>query len=66
MAVQGNFIDSLLNIVIPIGAILFFGFAAFKAFGPQIRHFVEWIKEMFSGETKQQKVDSFGGTIVYQ
>ena len=57
-------VDSFLNAVIPIGAILFFGFAIFKAFAPQFREFGEWIRGIFAG--KKEKVDPmYGGSIQY-
>lgn len=50
-------VDSFLNIIVPIGAIAFFGFVLFKAFGNEVKRFGEWIVDKLSDEHRAPKID---------
>lgn len=59
-------LDSFLNFIIPLGAVLFFGFIMYKAIGPELRRFGRWIKSFFDeGEAPVETGPQIGGTIVY-
>lgn len=53
-------LDQILNIVIPIAAFGFFGFLIYKAFGPQLATFWEWLSGMFQKKEEPASPGSGG------
>jgi len=50
-------IDDFLNIIVPLGAIVFMGVIMFRAFGSEMRRFGEWIKEKFTRDSPGPRID---------
>ena len=42
-------LDSILNVVVPIAALVFLGFVVYKGFKEPIDDFIHWIGGMFGG-----------------
>ena len=58
-------IDSFLNIAIPVGIILWFGFIIYKGVQPQADAFGRWIAQTFKNMS-QGSEENYSNVIVYE